>query len=237
MDVVLGYAAGLLTLINPCVLPILPIVLATAFQAGRAGPLALAGGMCLSFVIVGLVVASAGRALGVTEESVSDAAAVLMIGFGAMLLVPRVSAVFATATGGMAAGADARMDDVPRDSLGGQFAGGVLLGAVWSPCIGPTLGAAIGLASQGGSLLAAGAVMASFALGVATVILALAYGAQSVIRSRQALMRRVAKISRPVMGAVFVAVGTGILFDLHHVAEIWALDHLPDWFTALSVSI
>ena len=45
MEYVLGYAAGLLTLINPCVLPILPIVLATALQAGRLGPLAVAAGM------------------------------------------------------------------------------------------------------------------------------------------------------------------------------------------------
>lgn len=237
MDLILGYTAGLLTLINPCVLPILPIVLATALQAGRAGPLALAAGMSLSFVVLGLLVASAGRALGITEETVSNAAAVLMIAFGAVLLVPRFSAVFASATGGVATRADTSIDDLSRDSLNGQFVGGMLLGAVWSPCIGPTLGGAIGLASQGGSLLTAGAIMVAFALGVSTIILALAYGAQSVIRRRQALLRRIAEVSRPVMGVVFVAVGLAILFKLHHAAEIWALDNLPDWFTALSVSI
>jgi cytochrome c biogenesis protein CcdA len=237
MDLILGYAAGLLTLINPCVLPILPIVLATALQAGRAGPVALAAGMSLSFVALGLVVATAGRALGITEETVSNAAAVLMIAFGSVLLVPRFSAVFATATGGVSSRADSSIDDLSRDSLTGQFVGGILLGAVWSPCIGPTLGGAIGLASQGGSLLMAGAIMVAFALGVSTIILALAYGAQSVIRRRQALLRRIAEVSRPVMGVVFVAVGLAILFKLHHYAEIWALDHLPEWFTALSVSI
>ena len=237
MELILGYTAGLLTLINPCVLPILPIVLATALQAGRAGPLALAAGMSLSFVVLGLLVASAGRALGITEETVSNAAAVLMIAFGAVLLVPRFSAVFASATGGVASRADTSIDDLSRDSLNGQFVGGMLLGAVWSPCIGPTLGGAIGLASQGGSLLTAGAIMVAFALGVSTIILALAYGAQSVIRRRQLLLRRIAEVSRPVMGVVFVAVGLAILFKLHHAAEIWALDNLPDWFTALSVSI
>lgn len=237
MDLLLGYAAGLLTLINPCVLPILPIVLATALQAGRAGPLVLATGMSVSFVVLGLLVASAGRSLGITEETISNAAAVLMILFGGMLLIPRFSAVFATATAGMSGRADQSMDDVAQDSLTGQFVGGILLGAVWSPCIGPTLGGAIGLASQGGSLMAAGAVMVAFALGVSTIILVLAYGAQSVIRRRQAVLRRIAEVSRPIMGGVFVAVGFAILFKLHHVAEIWALDNLPEWFTALSVSI
>ena len=50
MEIVLAYGAGLLTLINPCVLPVVPIVLATALQASRFGPVALTAGMSLSFV-------------------------------------------------------------------------------------------------------------------------------------------------------------------------------------------
>lgn len=100
MELVFGYLAGLLTLINPCVLPVLPIVLATALQAGRMGPIALAAGMSLSFVTLGLLVSVAGRAFGITEETVSNAGAVLMIGFGLVLVVPRFSAGFATATAG-----------------------------------------------------------------------------------------------------------------------------------------
>lgn len=237
MDLILGYAAGLLTLINPCVLTVLPIVLASALQAGRAGPLVLAAGMSLSFVTLGLFVAVLGRAFGITEETVSNAGAVLMIGFGLVLLVPRFSAVFATATGGLSARADHGMDDVARDGLTGQFVGGVLLGAIWSPCIGPTLGGAISLASQGESLLRSGAIMVAFALGVSTIILALGYGAQSVIRKRQALMRQIATAARPAMGVIFIAVGLAILFRLHHVAEIWLLDNLPPWLIDFSVSI
>lgn len=237
MDLILGYIAGLLTLLNPCVLPILPIVLATALQSGRGGPLALAAGMSLTFVVLGLVVAAAGRALGITEETVSNAAAVLMIGFGLVLLVPRFSARFATATAGVSERADDTMNDLPSEGLTAQFVGGMLLGAVWSPCIGPTLGGAIGLASQGGSLIAAGSIMVAFALGVSSIVLVLAYGAKSVLRSRMSAFQRIAKVSRPIMGVVFVAVGVAILLKFHHFLEFWALENLPEWFTALSVSI
>ena len=237
MDLLLGYLAGLLTLINPCVLPILPIVLVTSLQAGRSGPLVLAVGMSLSFVTLGLFVAVLGRTFGITEETVSNVAAILMIGFGLVLLVPQLSARFATATAGISTQADSGMDHIDRDGLTGQFTAGVLLGAVWSPCIGPTLGGAISLASQGESLLRAGAIMVTFSLGVSTVILALGYGAQSVIRKRQATMRRFAVAARPVMGGVFVAVGIAIFLKLHHVIEIWALNNLPTWLTELSVSI
>lgn len=237
MEYILGYAAGLLTLINPCVLPVLPIVLATALQAGRMGPLTVAAGMSVSFVTLGLLVAVAGRSIGITEETVSNAGAVLMIGFGLVLLVPRFSASFATATAGLSERADARIDETDRNGLSGQFVGGILLGAVWSPCIGPTLGGAISLASQGESLIHAALIMIAFALGVSTIIIGLGYGAQSVIRKRQAWMRGLATTARPLMGALFIAVGLAILFKLHHVAEIWALEHLPEWLTEFSVSI
>ncbi len=237
MEYILGYAAGLLTLINPCVLPILPIVLATALQAGRAGPLAVAAGLSVSFVALGLLVSVAGRSLGITDATLANAGAVLMILFGLVLLVPRFSASFATATAGMSARADAQIDATDRSGLTGQFVGGLLLGIVWSPCIGPTLGGAISLASQGENLLHATGIMVTFALGVSTIILALGYGAQSVIRRRQAWMRSLAGSARPIMGAVFVAVGLAILFKFHHTLEFWALEYLPEWFTELSVSI
>lgn len=237
MELLLGYGAGLLTLINPCVLPILPIVLATAIQADRRGPLALAAGMSLAFVVLGLGIATLGRAVGLSEELVGQAAAVLMILFGLVLLVPRLSAGFATATAGVSARADAGFDEIDRNSLGGQFVGGMLLGAVWSPCVGPTLGAAISLAWQGESLVRAGGIMLAFALGVSTVILALGYGARAAILRRQSAMRRLAVIARPLMGGVFVAVGIGLLLGVHHMAEAWAVQHLPTWLIDLSVSL
>jgi len=237
MELLLGYGAGLLTLINPCVLPILPIVLATALNASRFGPVALAAGMSLAFVSLGIGVAAVGHLLGLDETIVAQAAAVVMIVFGVVLLVPQFSAVFATATAGMASGADTQLDQVDRSGVTGQFLGGLLLGAVWSPCIGPTLGGAIGLASQGENLFWAGAIMVAFALGVSTIILALAYGTRGMIQKRQALMRRLAHSARPIMGVVFVAVGFAILFRVHHMIEAWAVENLPAWLIDLSVSI
>ena len=237
MEYVLGYAAGLLTLINPCVLPILPIVLATALQAGRAGPLAVAAGMSLSFVTLGLFVSAVGPAIGITEDTVASISALVMVAFGVVLLVPRFSESFATATAGLSARADAGIEASDTTGISGQFAAGILLGAVWTPCIGPTLGGAISLASQGESLLHAGLIMVTFALGVSTIILALGYGAQSVIRKRQAWMRTLASWARPVMGIVFIAVGLALYFKFHHAIEVWAIEILPAWLIDFSVSI
>lgn len=237
MDILLAYGAGLLTLINPCVLPILPIVLASALQASRWGPLALAAGMGLAFVTLGFGVIAAGHLVGLTEETVARAGAVMMIAFGAVLLIPQASARFATATAGVAARADTGMNAVPRDGWQGQFLGGLLLGAVWSPCVGPTLGGAISLASQGEDLLRAFGIMVGFALGIGTVIVALGHGARGLMQRHMGALRRFAQSSRPILGGVFMFVGVAILMRWHQVAEIWVLDRLPVWIQDLSVSI
>ena len=237
MEFILAYGAGLLTLINPCVLPVLPIVLASALQASRFGPLALAGGMGLAFVTLGFGVIAAGHLVGLTEETVARAGAVLMVGFGLVLMIPQAQARFALATAGMAARADQGMQDLPRDGWQGQFLGGLLLGAVWSPCVGPTLGGAISLASQGEDLLRAFGIMLGFALGIGTVVVALGHGARGLMRRHMGALRRFAQASRPVMGAVFVFVGVAILLRWHHMAEIWLLDRLPVWLVDLSVAL
>jgi cytochrome c biogenesis protein CcdA len=237
MELLFAYGAGLLPLITPCVLPVLPIVLATALQASRLGPLVLAAGMSLSFVALGLGITTFGYAVGLNEQDIAKAGAVLMMGFGLILLVPRFSAAFSTATAGVAASADAGLDQVDRSTLRGQFLGGMLLGAVWSPCVGPTLGGAISLASQGESIGWAAAIMVFFALGVSSIILGLGYGARSALMRRQALMRRIANSARPAMGGIFVAVGAMLFFEIHHILEAWLVMKLPAWLIDLSVSL
>ncbi len=237
MEFILGYGAGLLTLINPCVLPVLPIVLASAVQSHKHGPLALAAGMSLTFVLLGVGIATLGSQIGLDADRVSQIGALMMLAFGMILLVPKLNAEFSLATAGVAARADSGVDQIDRSGLRGQFLGGTLLGAVWSPCVGPTLGGAIALAYQGENLLRATGIMIAFALGISTIILALGYGAREVIMSRQAAMRALAQKSKPVMGIIFIAVGLMILTNFHHVIEAWLLEIMPVWLQDLSVAL
>ncbi|WP_127109861.1 cytochrome c biogenesis CcdA family protein [Pararhodobacter zhoushanensis] len=237
MDILLGFLAGALTLLNPCVLPVLPIVLASATAADRHGPLYLMAGMGSSFVLIGLALARLGPSIGLTPETVEAAAALVMVAFGLVLLVPALNTRFASATAGLANHADARITQLDQSGPWGMALGGVLLGAVWSPCIGPTLGGAIALAASGDGLAQAAAIMVAFALGVCVVMLALAYGARSALQRRAALMRRIAQAAKPVLGVTFVLVGLGLWFGVHRVLEIWAIQTLPNWFNDLSILI
>jgi hypothetical protein len=79
--------------------------------------------------------------------------------------------------------------------------------------------------------------MIFFALGISTLILGLGFGAGNAIRARANALRSIAEKSKPLMGALFIAVGLMILFKFHHVLEAWAVQALPIWLQDLSVAL
>ena len=232
-----AYVAGLLTLINPCVLPLLPIVIAAAFQNSRLGPLALAAGLIASFAVLGVSVTAFGHLLNIDADSVNRVAAVVMMGFGVVLLVPRAQVVLATLAAPLASRANTRLDARERAGVAGQFGAGVLLGAVWSPCVGPTLGGAIGLAASGEGLAQAAVTMLAFGVGVSTVLVALAYGSRQAVSARRERLAAWMPWAKPLMGAVLLVVGVAILFHVDRMIEGWLLDRMPVWLQDLSVSV
>lgn len=235
IELIFAYLAGLLTLINPCVIPVLPIVLASAINAGLSGPWALSAGLTVSFVAFGMFVTTIGYSIGLTQENLAQIGALVMIIFGLVLLVPAFSRKFETATQSVAGAANRKMLGLDLGGTSGQFIGGVLLGAVWSPCIGPTLGGAIALASQGENLIWAMLIMLFFAFGVSTLILGLSWGAQSALRTRTHALKSIAERSKPILGFVFLTVGLMIYFKVHHLIERLALQTLPSWLLDFSV--
>ena len=237
MTFIWAYLAGVLTLINPCVLPLVPIVIAAAFQSSRFGPAMLAAGLTISFAFVGVTVIAFGHLASIDGEQVSRAAAVLMVLFGLVLLSPRAQTLFARAASPFADRAGARLDRLNDAGGGGQLAVGVLLGVVWSPCVGPTLGGAIGLAASGEGLLQAGVTMLAFGAGISTVLAGLAYGSREVLVTRRRHLAAWMPWAKPIMGTALLLVGLAVLFHVERAIETWLLDIMPAWLLDLSVSI
>lgn len=237
LDLVLAFAAGLLTLINPCVLPLLPLIGASALSRHRLAPLAMAAGMALSFTLAGLGAFALTRALGLPQEAVTLGAGWVMLGFGLILLTPPLQAQFSRLAGATASGSTRLLGQVEGRGLWGEAVAGALLGLAWSPCIGPTLGGALGLAAQGEDILYAGLIMAFFALGAATIVLALAYGTRAALSGRRALLMRAAPFAKTALGLGLAAVGLAIIFRIDRLLEAWAVGVLPTWLIDLSVSL
>lgn len=238
VSLALGYAAGALSTLSPCVLPILPIVLFGAIERHAWGPVALAGGLAVSFAGVGIALASIGFSVGIDPAMLRLAVAALLAVAGAVLLVPSLQDhVAALATPIAATGHTILSRLQPSGGLWGQFILGALLGVVWSPCSGPTLGAAVGLAAQGENIAAAALTMSAFALGAATPILLLAYGSRQAILSRRSRMTEISRLGKPVMGAALLGVGLFIVTGLDKVIETSLTNAMPDWLLSLTTRL
>jgi cytochrome c-type biogenesis protein len=226
---VLAYAAGALTILSPCVLPLVPIVLGSAAQQHRWGPLALATGLVASFTSVGLVVAVLGASSGFDGEIVRTFGAILLILAGVALVVPQVQTALTRLATPLANWASQRLQGLERFGLAGQAAIGVLLGLVWSPCVGPTLGAA--------NALSVAVIMLAFALGIASVLLIIAFATRGFLTKWRGKLMSTGSGGKRVLGAIVLVVGLFIMTGADRQVEGILVAASPDWLINATTSI
>jgi len=230
----LAFLAGALTTINPCVLPLLPIVFASALASGRLGPVALVIGLVASFTLIGVAIAASGNFLGLDERVLRFLAAILFVFIGIALVAPAFEQQFSALFSKIGAGGAMLASRASGSGIAGQFAVGLLLGAVWSPCSGPALGAAIALAAQAGGVWQAALRLAVFGLGAASILLLLAFGSRAVIAGRREWLARIAPVAKQVAGTLFLALGISIFAGLDKMLETKLLDITPEWLVTLT---
>ncbi|MEQ1523103.1 MAG: cytochrome c biogenesis CcdA family protein [Aestuariivirga sp.] len=231
---ILAFAAGSLSIFSPCVLPLLPIVLGTAASQGRLGPLALGAGVVLSFVSVGLFVALIGFSIGLDAGFFRVLASVMLIIIGLVLLVPVYQDRLAVIAGPVSGWGQGRFGGFSGTGAAGQFGIGLLLGTVWSPCVGPTLGAASLLAAQGNNLIQVVSVMESFGLGVGVPLVLIGMLSRGLLQKLRARMLTANKGLKAIFGAIFILLGGLILTGLDKKAEAALVDASPAWLTELT---
>ncbi|MGX8014135.1 cytochrome c biogenesis CcdA family protein [Mesorhizobium sp. ORM8.1] len=236
-SILFGLVAGVLSILSPCVLPLLPLVIGAAVSEHKWGPAALAAGLALSFVAIGLFVATIGFALGLDATVFSGAAALLLVAAGVVLVIPGLQTRFAAAGGPVSNWADRRLSGFSTSGLSGQFALGLLLGAVWSPCVGPTLGAASVLASQGRDLFQVSAVMIAFGLGAALPLIMVGRFSREWLARRRDQMLKAGRRGKMVLGGLLLITGLFILTGTDKRLETDLVDHSPQWLLELSSRI
>jgi cytochrome c-type biogenesis protein len=232
----LAFVAGLLSILSPCVLPLVPIVLGAAVTAHPLGAVALAAGLAVSFTGLGLLLALVGFGLGIDAGMFRLAAAVIMVALGVILLVPSWQARLAAAGSPISGWADRRFGGGAGSGLAGQFALGLLLGAVWSPCVGPTLGAASLLASQGHDLPQVALTMVLFGIGAALPLILLGLVSRATLMAVRARLMSAGKLGKALLGAAFILIGAAIVSGADKRVEAALVDASPPWLTELTTS-
>jgi len=233
----LAFLAGILSVMSPCVLPLLPLVLGAAASEHRLGPAALTAGLALSFVVIGLFVATVGFAMRLDAGVFRTGAAIMLILIGLVLIVSAAQTRLAVAAGPMSNWAENRFGGFSTAGLPGQFGVGLLLGTVWSPCVGPTLGAVSLLASQGRDLRAVALTMFLFGIGAALPLLILGTLSREVLMRWRDRMMGVGKGLKTALVLILVVTGLTIVLGYDKMLETALVDASPAWLTDLTTRL
>ncbi|RWX11873.1 cytochrome c biogenesis protein CcdA [Rhizobium hidalgonense] len=233
----LAFLAGVLSILSPCILPLVPVVMAGAAAEHRVAPLALAAGVAISFTAIGVFVATLGFSIGLDMTLFRTTSAVLLILVGAVLVMPQLQARFATATGPLSDWTQNRFRGMSASGIGGQFGVGLLLGAVWTPCVGPALGAASVMAARGENLGMVSLTMLAFGIGAALPLLLLGSMSREALLRRRGRMARSAGTLKIALGVLLILAGTMTLTGTDRALQTTLESVMPKSLLALTTEL
>ena len=203
-------------------------------RASRWGPWRSPPGSRCRSSSIGLFVATIGYGIGLDAASSASSPRMLLIGIGVILLVPQLQTQFAAAAAPISGWTEDRFGGIETAGLSGQFALGLLLGAVWSPCVGPTLGAASVLAAQGENLGQVALVMLAFGVGAALPLLLLGLLSRETLMRWRGRLLEAGKGGKTLLGGLLVVVGLLIVSGLDKRLEAVLVEASPAWLTEIT---
>jgi cytochrome c biogenesis protein CcdA/thiol-disulfide isomerase/thioredoxin len=233
---VFAFISGVITILSPCILPVLPIVLSGSLGKGRAKPFGVIAGFVLSFTLFTLALSAIVQALGIPADAMRYVAVALILLFGLVMLVPKLSALFEIGAARIAAlgqGAARPAGSRPRAGFWSGLPVGFSLGLVWTPCVGPIMASVISLALtkrvDGGSIF----ITLAYSLGTAIPMLAIMMGGRALLVRVPALVRHAAGIQRGFgVLMIVLALSIGLGFDRKIQAAI--LTAFPSYGSGLT---
>ena len=160
------FVAGIASIASPCIFPLLPALFASSTEKGRFRPLAIVLGLCISFVLMGIITSAFGYAMRDYLAYLNILAAAVIIGFG-IVMVSNVEIfnIFSKIP----------VPAIANRGVGGGVLLGLSLGVVWLPCIGPILGAVLTRIAVEGNIYYGAAMLSIYSLGFAIPMLLVAY--------------------------------------------------------------
>ena len=225
MDILFSALAGSLTILSPCVLPVLPFVTASSLRSHKLGPLALALGLLISFVGASILISSTGFIIGLRSDTMKIVAGFLMTLSGLLFMSQKLSDQLASKLSFLANFQTSKNQN--RSELLTEFLNGLVLGVVWTPCSGPSLGVALGFAAKSGSLGEASLRLSLFGIGAVIPLLLFSYGAKSLLKNVKNNSQKISYIKK-IFGILIMGFGAAIITGYDRSIESFLTGILPD---------
>ncbi len=228
-----AFLAGVITVLSPCILPILPIILTSSIggvNTGKSRPVGVVIGFVLSFTFFTLFLSTIVRLSGIPAETLRVVSVVVIASFGLSLLIPQFQ-VFVERLFSKLAGF------VPRSQGKTGFSGGLLIGfsigLLWTPCVGPILASVISLAITGTVTFDAFLITLAYSLGTAIPMFMIMLGGQNALRRVPWLLSNLGRIQK-LFGVLMILTAIGIFFNVDRRFQTFILNTFPQYGTGLT---
>jgi cytochrome c-type biogenesis protein len=228
LNLALALLAGVVTITTPCTLPMLPILLGSSLgQSSQWRPALIALGFVLSFSAVALLLGGLTRIFDFDPNVLRMAAAIVLLGFGLLMIFPAPFEWLSGRIGGLSSRAT-----LPDHSNLGGFVLGTTLGLVWTPCAGPVLGSILTVIATSKDIGWASMLLVAYTFGAALPMLAIAYGGQAVT-ARVRSLTRVAPRLQQAFGVVVIGFAVASYFQYDTEIVAWLTGFYPNGQTGL----
>lgn len=222
-NLVLALLAGVVTIATPCTLPMLPILLgASVGQTSKARPAMIALGFVMSFSLVALALSAITRVFDFDPNVLRTGAAVMLVGFGLLMIWPAPFEWLAVRFGGLTGDSAAS-----RQGVFGGFVLGTTLGLVWTPCAGPVLGSILTVVATSKDTAWASLLLVVYAMGAAIPMLLIAYGGQAITTRIRSLARVTPRLQQG-FGVVVIAFAIASYFQYDTLIVAWLTGFYPN---------
>src|SRR3989344_5869330 len=229
--VAFAFLAGIVTILSPCILPILPIVLSsTVDTTGKRRPLGVVVGFVLSFTFFTLFLTTLVRLIGIPAESLRYLSIIILIIFGLSLFIPQIQLVIEQLFSKLTRFA-------PQSQTRHGFFGGLIiglsLGLLWTPCVGPILASVISLALSGTVTAQAFIITFAYATGTAIPMFLILQAGSTALQKIPWLLKNSARIQKG-FGIVMILVAIAIFFNLDRRFQTYILNTFPQYGVGLT---
>ncbi|PXF61536.1 MAG: cytochrome C biogenesis protein [Candidatus Methanogaster sp.] len=217
-SLIAAFGAGVLSVLSPCVLPLLPAVMAYSSERGKLRPLAIVIGLCISFTAMGVIFSAFGSVVYAYRGYMEMIAEIMIIALGIVMLfdLPIFDRLSALAP-----------QLAPQTTQGEGIMGGLLLGLslgiVWMPCLGPLIGSVLMTVIPEGDILYGGTLLFIYSLGLAIPMLGIAY-ATSTLTGHVRVLSLHSMAIRRIAGGVLILVGLGMVFGVYNLFWGWVVN-------------
>ena len=228
MVFLVAIAAGLITSLSPCVITALPFIVGAAMNKDKWGPIYISSGLVFSFVMIGVTFSMTTKVAGIGQENLRYISAVLFVLIGLVLMIPYLNEQISLKLQSIANRSNQLADKIGTNSSLGFVLLGVLLGFIWSPCSGPTLGLAVTLVSKENEILIGSLIMFVFGVSASLPLLAIAYISRGLVQKNRSGLMKVYSSGKYIMALLLIIYGLMTLTGYDRVLESMMMEILPD---------